>query len=212
MQAKSIEQALDVVELYFGLVSGYNPSIRPKIPPNDAITELNERFKEHGVGYQFVSGKIIRVDSEFLHVEAVKPALAVLRDDRFKGANEEFLSAHEHYRHGRYKESLVDALKSFESTLKTICSLREWSTQPTYTAKNLIDICLENALLPKYLESQLSSISSLLKSGVPTLRNKNAGHGQGVDSVAVPDYFARYALNLTATSILFIVEAHQDKK
>jgi len=216
LQEQQVERALDVIELCFQLIDGYIASdinnykhftVR-KIEPEAALSELNERFKERGVGYQFESGEIIRVDSEFLHIEAVKPALRVLRGKGFKGANEEFLHAHEHYRHGRHKECLVDALKSFESTMKAICELKDWPTQPGDTAKNLIATCLSNGLLPSYLNSQMGSLRSLLESGIPTVRNKNGGHGQGAEPVAVPEYFARYALNLTATTILFLVDAH----
>ena len=113
-----IDRALDVVELCFNLMKdkidyNYKRVTKVKIDPDAAILELNERFKEHGVGYLFVSGEIIRVDSQLLHAEAVKPTLSLLREDGFDGANEEFLSAHAHYRHGRYKECLVDALKAF---------------------------------------------------------------------------------------------------
>lgn len=219
LQEESVERALDVVELSFQMIQihigedhSYQYHVRRKIEPDAAVAELNERFKEHGVGYQFESGEIIRVDSQLLHAEAVKPTLAILRDKSFKGANEEFLKAHEHYRHGRYKECLVDALKAFESTMKTICSLRGWPTQPTDTAKNLIATCMSNGLFPAYFDSQFSSIRSLLESGVPTVRNKNGGHGQGTSPVAVPEYLARYTLNLTATTILFMVEAHQATK
>ncbi len=219
LQEESVEHSLDVVELCFRLIQihigeddSYQYHTKRKINADDALAELNERFKEHGVGYQFESGEIIRVDSQFLHAEAVKPTLAVLRDKNFKGANEEFLKAHEHYRHGRYKECLVDALKAFESTMKTICSLRSWPTQQTDTAKNLIATCMSNGLFPAYFDSQFSSIRSLLESGVPTVRNKNGGHGQGAAPVAVPEYLARYTLNLTATTILFMVEAHQATK
>lgn len=219
LQEESVEHALDVVELCFRIIQihigedqSYQCNTSRKIEPDAAIEELNERFKEHGVGYQFESGEIIRVDSQFLHAEAVKPTLAILRDKDFEGANEEFLKAHEHYRHGRYKECLVDALKAFESTMKTICSLRSWPTQPSDNAKNLIATCMKNGLFPAYFDSQFSSIRSLLESGVPTVRNKNGGHGQGAAPVAVPEYLARYTLNLTATTILFMVEAHQATK
>lgn len=219
LQEESIERALDVVELCFKVINGfirdnhnYQYSTNRKIEPDDAIVELNQRFKEHGFGYQFESNELIRVDSEFLHSEAVKPTLVVLRGNDFKGANEEFLLAHEHYRHGRHKECLVDSLKAFESTMKAICKLRGWKTSPGDTAKALIATCLDNGLLPAYLDSQFSSLRSLLESGIPTVRNKNGAHGQGVEPVAVPRYIARYALNLTATSILFLVEANSAKK
>lgn len=219
LQEKSAERALDVVEVCFKVINafitdsyGYRSNTDRKIEPDDAVAELNERLKDHGVGYQFESNEIIRVDSEFLHSEAVKPALTVLRGAGFKGANEEFLLAHEHYRHGRHKECLVDSLKAFESTMKGICKLRGWANQPGDTAKVLIATCLNNGLLPPYLESQFSSLRSLLESGVPTIRNKNGGHGQGADPVVVPEYLARYALNLTATTVLFLVEANSAKK
>lgn len=215
LEQESVERALDVVELCFKMIENviaqnhtYRYNTVRKIEAPAAIAELNERFKEHGVGFQFESSELIRIDSEFLHSEAVKPTLTVLRGSGFKGANEEFLLAHEHYRHGRHKECLVDCLKSFESTMKAICKLRSWSIQPSDTAKSLIATCFNNNLLPAYLESQFSSLRSLLESGVPTVRNKNGGHGQGVEPISVPEYMARYALNMTATSILFLVEAH----
>ncbi|WP_395642394.1 STM4504/CBY_0614 family protein [Rudaea sp.] len=218
LQEESVERALDVVELSFKVITRhiagnqeYQYHTSRQIEPAEAVAELNERFKEHGVGFQFESGELIRVDSEFLHSEAVKPALTVLHGKGFSGANEEFLSAHEHYRHGRHKECLVDCLKAFESTIKAICKSRGWTYQPTDTAKNLIAICFTNGLIPAYLDSQFASLRALLESGVPTIRNKNGGHGQGADPIAVPEYIARYALNLTATSSLFLVEAHNAK-
>lgn len=219
LKEESVERALDVVELCFGVINtfirdnyAYLNNTNPELEPDDAVAELNERLKEHGVGYRFESNEIIRVDSEFLHSESVKPALTLLRGAGFKGANEEFLLAHEHYRHGRHKECLVDCLKAFESTMKAICKLRSWTYQSGDTAKTLIATCLSNGLLPSYLESQFSSLRSLLESGVPTVRNKNGGHGQGADPVAVPGYLARYALNLTATTVLFLIEANAAKK
>lgn len=215
LQEELTERALDVVELCFQIINthiaengAYNYNTDRKIEPNAAISELNERFKEHGVGYQFESNELLRLDSNYLHAEAVKPTLMVLRGEGFKGANEEFLNAHEHYRHGRHKECLVDALKAFESTMKAICKLRRWASQPTDTAKTLINTCITQGLFPTYLESQIGSLRSLLESGVPTVRNKLGGHGQGPDPTIVPEYLARYALNLTATSILFMVEAN----
>ncbi|MGI8425301.1 MAG: STM4504/CBY_0614 family protein [Actinomycetota bacterium] len=219
LQEESTERALDVVELCFKVINDYIPDSQAykyntdrKLEADDAVAELNERFKEHGVGYQFESNELIRLDSDFLHAEAIKPTLMVLRGEGFKGANEEFLLAHEHYRHGRHKECLVDALKAFESSMKAICKIRRWPSQPNDTAKTLISTCLAQGLLPPYLESQMGSLRSLLESGVPTVRNKLGGHGQGPDPTTVPEYVARYALNLTATSILFLVEAHAATK
>ena len=215
---ESVERALDVVELCFKMINTYirdeykyvNNTNR-NIEPDAAIAELNVRFKEHGVGYQFESNELIRIDSNFLHSEAVKPTLLVLQGKNFQGPNDEFLRAHEHYRHGRHKECLVDALKSFESTMKVICKKRGWPVQPNDTAKNLIAVCFSNELLPSYLVSQLGSLRSLLESGIPTIRNRGGGHGQGAEIATVPGYVASYALHLTASSILFMVQAEAAK-
>lgn len=215
LAAESIDRSLDVVELCFQEISSRietnTHSEFSRVLPEaitGAIPELNTRFREHGVGFQFESGQLIRVDSRFLHSEAVKPALGLLHDQKFKGPNEEFLNAHDHYRHGRNKESLAEALKAFESTMKVIIKLRGWPTNPKDTAKDLIGTCIKNGLFPPALQSQLGTLRSLLESGVPTASNNFGRHGQGAIPTSVPDYFARYALNLTATTVLFLVEAH----
>jgi hypothetical protein len=209
-----VEQALDVIELFFKLINTYVKSTdyrsgtRNRILSHDAATnELNKRFQESGIGYQYESGQVIRIDSAYLHAEAVKPALGVLSDPRFKGANEEFLAAHEHYRHGRNEECLVECCKAFESTMKTICTERGWSFKATDTAKTLIATCLANGLIPSYLDNQITSLRTLFESGIPTVRNKAGGHGQGAVPRVVPEFLARYVLNQTATTILFLVEA-----
>lgn len=151
---------------------------------------------------------MIRVDSQYIHAEAVKPVLSILRNLEFEGANDEFLRAHEHYRHDRHKECLVECLKAFESTLKSICAKRGWTMKPTDTAKTLLETCFSNGLIPSYLQAHFASLRAMLESGVPTVRNKPGGHGQGDKPVAVPEYMVRYVLNATATGILLLAQAH----
>jgi hypothetical protein len=207
-------RVLDVIDLYFQSIVTYvagsdyqSTTVDRRLSPDEAVADLNRRFKENGIGYQFESGKLIRLDSAYLHAEAVKPALGVLSDPRFKGANEEFLAAHEHYREGRNEECLVECCKAFESTMKTICTEHQWPFNATDTAKTLIATCLANGLIPSYLDNQMTSLRTLFESGIPTVRNKVGGHGQGAVPRVVPEFLARYVLNQTATTILFLVEA-----
>lgn len=212
----SCERALDVVECAFLLIMTscqdyyYRLYAEPTIDAKDAIEELNARFLQHGIGYRFESGKIIRIDSEFIHAEVVKPVLTLLADSTYKGANDEFLRAHEHYRHGRTKECLAECLKAFESTMKSICTKRKWLFAPTDTAKPLLEICFTNGLIPTFMQSHFSSLRSGLESGVPTVRNKLGGHGQGPQPVKVPPYYAAYLLHLTATTIHLLISAEKD--
>lgn len=173
-----------------------------------AIDEVNARFRMHGVGYEY-RGEIVRIDSEFIHAEAVKPVLSLLRGEQFAGAEDEFRKAFEHYRKGHLKEALAEAAKSLESTMKTICTIRGWAFAPNDTAKNLIDICIREGLIPQYWLSHFNGLRSTLEGGVPTARNRTSGHGQGAAVQSVPDYLVSYVLHLTASTILFLVNAEK---
>jgi hypothetical protein len=183
-----------------------------KQDPDSAIQELNDRFRESGVGYQFESNEIIRIDSKIIHSEVVKPVLALLGlAKEYSGANDEFLRAHEHYRHGRHKECLVECLKAFESLMKGICQKNSWPYDKNGTSKALINVCFEKGLIPSYLQSQFASLRSLLESGTPTIRNKEGGHGQGAEVTKVPEHLASYVLHLTATNMLFLANCQINK-
>lgn len=181
----------------------------PSFSTEKAIDELNFRFKEHSVGYQFDGGKIIRVDSQYVHAEMVKPAISLLNTAGFEGASDEFLKAHEEYRSGDYPDAITKALKAFESTMKSICDKNGWSYASGATAKPLINVCLDNGLVPEYLRTHLAGVRQTLEAGLPTVRNKDGGHGQGSTPKNVPQYLAGYALHLAATNIVFLVEAHE---
>lgn len=179
---------------------------------SDAIKELNARFLEHGIGYEFSNNKIIRIDSKFVHAEVVKPALTIVDKKRYHGVQDEFLKAHEHYRHGNYKESLNECSKAFESMLKTICDKRKWKYGKRASAKNLIDICLKKELVPSFWQSHFSSLVSMLEGGIPTARNQLSAHGQGTTPTSVPKYLVGYALHMTASVIVFLEGADKEKK
>ncbi|HYN16304.1 MAG TPA: hypothetical protein VES66_11015 [Terriglobales bacterium] len=215
LTVRDVERFLDAVEVSFRvidkllLIPDQGTFLGSRIGAKEAKEELNERFRWHGVGYQLVSGEVIRVDSQFLHSEAVKPTLALLQDRRYAGANAEFLKAFEHYRHGNTKECLNECLKAFESTMKIICEKRSWAFKPTDTAKALLDACYQNGLVPAPIQSHISSVRASLESGVPTIRNRLGGHGQGATVVELPPHYASYMLHLTATTIQFLIESEK---
>ena len=238
-QTDKTEVAIDVIEISFRYIDqkvrddfnasmAYEESTSSKVPifesdnvympiyhgisPDEAINELNRRFLEHSVGYQYESGQIMRVDSQFIHSEVVKPALLFLSDPMYKGANEEFLNAHEHYRKGRHKECLNDCLKAFESCLKIICQKNSWNYTKKDTANRLIGIVFAHGLIPPFMQSHFLALKKALKSGVPPVRNDQSAHGQGPDEVTVPEYIAAYILHLTASNILLLAKADEEMK
>jgi len=208
-------QALDVIETMFKMFDQVVRNEPQKHQINhgtvdEAISELNERFREHAVGFQFESGQIIRIDSQIIHAEVVKPALSLLSHKEFKGANQEFLNAHSHYRDAKYKECLNECLKAFESTLKIICTKHRWSFKPTDTANTLLGVVFSNNLIPPFMQNHFTGLRTSLEGGVPTARNKLSGHGQGAELQDVPEYLAAYVLHLTASNILFLVRASEE--
>jgi hypothetical protein len=208
-QTPLIDRCFDVIELCMRAVALSNVD-QNSIPASEAVEVLNLRLREAEVGYQFENGYVLRVESQLVHSEVVKPALAFLLNPAFKGANDEFMAAHRNYRSGDYKGCLVESLKALESTMKIICGIRNWDPEGD-TASKLITTLFSNGLVPPYLQSQFEALKSVLVSGVPVARNKVAGHGQGSAIKEAPDYLAAYVLHQTAAAILFIVKAHEAK-
>lgn len=211
LKTESFEEAMDIIELSFSyiykIIKGdfysYKSATQPKIEPDEAIKQLNDRFKENGIGYSFVGYKILRIDSEYTHKEITKPTITFLTNKKFKAANEEYLKAHEYYRFGRNKESLTECLNSFESTMKTICKEKKWDFNKTDSSKKLIQICLTNNLAPSCAQNQFTSLQNLLESGIPKTRNKSGGQSNKLQKE--DDEMTRYGLNLTGTNIIFLI-------
>lgn len=207
------DQALDIIELSFKLIDGkvreshdYNITQGP----DSAIEELNHRFRENGIGFQFEGHQLVKIDSQYIHAEVVRPALSLLQEANFLGPEREFLQAHEHYRAGKNADAITWALKAFESTMKAVCDKRKWPYPNNATAKSLIDVIFSKGLVPQQLTSHFSSLRSLLESGLPTVRNTSGGHGQGKDPVLIPEYLASYALHQAASNIVFLINAHKN--
>lgn len=218
LHEKDVGRVLDVIEFSFRLINRHVRDFHYQFKQNSAeiadqaINDLNIRFEEHSVGYRFEDEQIIRIDSAFLHAEVVKPALKLLNKSEYAGAQNEFLNACEHYRHGRKKDVLDDCLKAFESIMKSICKKREWVYPSNATASPLIGICLNNKLIPPFFQSKVQSLQSLFESGIPTVRNKMSGHGQGDEIVDVPDYIVAYALHETAAILVLFDRAEANLK
>ena len=215
LKEERTEKILDAIELSFRLIDihtrkyEYLRRQRASEVADEAIDELNSRFQEHGVGFQFIDGEIIRIDSKLIHSEVVKPALVLLHEKRYEGAQAEFLKAHEHYRHGNSKEALIECLKAMESTMKAICSRRKWQYPSNATCNTLIQVCIDNGLIPSFWTQHFSALRSTLESGVPSARNKLGGHGQGTSVVNVPEHIVAYVLHMTAACLVFLVESEK---
>ncbi len=214
LHQKNANKALDAIEISFrfienGRLNRNTSKEGARRIARAAVEELNARFREHGVGYQYEDGLIIRVDSQQIHTEAVVPALGLLRRPGFANAEAEFLGAFEHYRQGKHQQALIDCCKCFESTMKVICARRGWAFDPNRTtATELVKICFDNGLIPAYWASHFAGLRSVLTSSITTPRNRQAGHGAGTATDPMPPAaLVSYVLHMTASTVLFLAES-----
>jgi len=167
---------------------------------------INIRFKESSVGYKVVNCNIIRIDSEATFNEIIKPAINLTNNKLFENVNLEYVGAIKAYQNGDNEKCLNKCLKSFESTLKIICDKKGWGYNDNDTSSKLIKICYDNELVPNKMQSEFNSLRSLLESGIPPVRNHYSRHGKGGEKIVIEDYLARYALNITGSCIVFLIE------
>ena len=220
LEEEDVDKILDAIELFvrFGVV--HEKKVSAEREESDAVfcvnnflvPNLNTRFNEDAFGYQIECGQVVRIDSKFMHAKVVKPAITLLsqRDDEYKGAIDEFLKAHNHYRKGRNEAAAIECSKAFESVMRSICDLRGWEyNRDNATAGRLIDVCLRHELVPNELQSELTGLPAVLK-GVATIRNKKAAHGKGKDTEPLLRHLVAYALHMTAATIVFLAEAHEN--
>lgn len=208
---------LDFIDFAFGLLADRSFSSQMgatyKECLDNGIEELNHRFRQHFLGYEFINGEIIQKTNEFTHQEIIKPALRVLNDDRFQGANDEYLTAFDHLRAGNNKDAILNAGKAFESTMKVICTELRYPFEPNKdTAKTLIQVLRQNNFFPAYLETYLNNLCALLREGAPVVRNKESGHGQGEEVRSTADEYVEYVLNSVASNIVFLYRLFKSKE
>ncbi len=215
---ENIDRVLSLIELSFKYIedicSKYDDIDKKNsdasMSADEAIDELNTRFKEHGVGYQYVCQQIIRMDSEYMHTEITLPALTLLQKSGFESSLEELLEAHKHYKDGKNKDAISWALKAFESTMKTIINNKRWSVDKNATAKPLLDACFSNGLIPEPMREHFNTLRATLENGLPTVSNRLARHGQGQNKVIIPNYIAAYALHLAAVNVTLLIDLYNE--
>jgi hypothetical protein len=209
------EEFLDFIEIFFQINSTFQSD------RDSVIADLNSFFQVDDLPYSLTSfvwtkgisrqfgreyestllsayPQVIRKDSEFLHVQAMLPALELLSDSRFAPANAELLAALHDYRRNAFGDCLTKCGSAFESVLKLICGFRGWPCKQTDTAAPLLRTVIVNASLEPFLEQPFILIA--------TLRNRlSTAHGSGANARVASQAQAEYALNATAAAILYLI-------
>ncbi|MEO9463347.1 MAG: hypothetical protein ABJ242_11510 [Marinomonas sp.] len=204
------DEVLDAVELVCRVILALVKMVSTQAKAANLkalVQEINDRFLEQSIGYQFENGRMIQVDSQFGHKEIVVPALQLLSDSAYEAAEHEFLDAFDAFKEGNYETTLHESFKSLESTIKVIGSQKDWGLDENATLKTLLKVVFEKELIPGFMESEFTGLRTVLQSGVGTVRNKASGHGAGQSKRTVPKHVAAFQLHQTAAAIILLVEA-----
>lgn len=175
------------------------------------ISELNDIFDIDKIGYEIVENKIIRRDSKYLHKEAIKETISLLKNNEFSGALEEFEKALGKYLEKDYGSTISEANKAYESTMKSILTKLQISYNTSDTASQLIRKFYDEDLIFSHTESFTNNLNEILK-GLPTIRNNQGGHGQGLDPKKVDKSYAEFALHLCGSFIVFLIQRYEERK
>jgi len=186
-------------------VGAINKFFRVDDLPYTLTPFLREERKEQHLGDErtvhalIAKPKVIRRDSQVTHEMAIEPALQLLADQRLTSANQEFMEALEDYRHGDYGDCVTKCNSAMESVMKIICDRRGWSYDPKDSANTLKQIIISESGLDGFFDPLIGIIA--------TLRNRlSSAHGAGTQQRSVPEHLARYAINVTASNILLLID------
>ena len=167
------------------------------------LTKYKEYWKDEGrskVLEKTTYPKIICKEDIFINSEVINPTINLLRDDRFKYANDEFLEGLEHYKHKRYKESIVSCCCALESVMKVISLINKWEYNDNSTGLPLIKNIIEKSQSPNWYEGII--VPAL------TIRNKLGPHGKGTNNLNATKVQAQLQINLVASQIIFLIQEY----
>ncbi len=182
---------LEVIEQFWDELPGdQRPSFGQTV--NDSMTAFN-------CPWLLIDGMFFRIDDTFMK-ELIESAQAALVSRGFDGAVDEMREARENLMANRPIDAIVSALKSVESTLKSILKTQSG------TAKELFVKFREADYMNDIPQNHAKAISGAVLPGIAILRNELGGHGQGSDVMNVPSSYASLAVHLASAINLFLVE------
>ena len=209
----SLTDFLDAVSYVGDIIVEHYPPDKPHFSgrgisyhrqARDLVKDLNERFRQHVFGFEFVNYRLRRIGSPEFQDKVVSPALTLLRDPRLKHANEEYNEALVAMGRNDFKSAVLNACMAFESTMKVLLHEHGVSGYQEKTVKDLVKAILDHKIVTlRGGEQNLNGFKDLLGS-LATPRNKQASHGRGVDGQPTDEVVAEYAVHQTAAVVLML--------
>ena len=157
---------------------------------------------------RYYQSNLISTETEFINETAIKPVFTLLADKNFESAENDFITAYDHYEHSRYRDTITYCCCAFESTLKKILKLQNINYKETDNAHLLLDLYIKNNKnLPNFIVKNTNKLKEFLQS-LTNLRNEKGPHGH-TEKEEIPEYYALYMINMTASTVRFLIEANK---
>lgn len=175
--------------------------------------EINKVFREHGIPWLLVDGRLVKIDPKQFEQDLKLKALnrmEALKDANplYQGAYDELRKAIDFLGRGDYAEAVINAEKSYESVLKVILG----SESETVAANGLTKRLLEAGKLPLPEGLKPEAFQSSVLMSLPVIRNKAAAHGSGATGREVSAPTANLAVNLACALDTYLIQETTDKK
>ena len=175
--------------------------------------EINKVFREHGIPWLLVDGRLVKIDSKQFEQDLKLRTLGEMKELKdacpfYQGAYDELRKAIDFLGRGDYAEAVINAEKSYESVLKVILG----SESETEAANGLTKRLLEagKLSLPEGLKPEAFQSSVLMS--LPIIRNKAAAHGSGATGCELSRPMANLAVNLACALNTYLIQETTDKE
>lgn len=188
-------RVLDVLELFYKKLIEHEGDFKA------FEEEINAVFKSEDISWLMIDGQFFKFDSEFFDHLVISESRNLIKTQGFEGALEEFDEARNELSRNEIQKAIHTANKSFESVLKGILD------KTTGTAGKLFE-----EFSDEYMQDIPEDIRKALKSKIiqllPDLRNKLGGHGQGQESIDVPQNYGELAINFMGAFNRFAIKQY----
>lgn len=195
----------DIIQVWYDMLDKVDSATEDT--KRDFQNELNMILQTEGVPWVFSDGNFFQMDSKFMEEHVHQQLQELYETKAFTGAQEEFVEARNDLSGNDCKNAILNACKSYESTMKCLLGEKH-SGEATKLAQKIRK--------EGYLDDLPSSLQEVFVQKVmqclPVIRNDLAGHGQGRESVSVEHDLAELSVNLAGAFNLFLMRRELKKR
>ncbi len=195
---------LDVLEQFFLVLRDHAPDYRTKAW--EFQHQVNESMADFECPWRLSDGLFFKIETEFLDREIVQKAEDQLRQQGFSGALDEFRAARDDLSGAEYKDAILKAAQSVESTLKIITECNNGDIG------KLMELFHKGDFLDDIPLDKQKAIAKTISQGLAVLRNELGGHGQGGQKVTVERPYAALAVHLAGALTQFAIDQYLRKQ